>query len=461
MLQGDLDQVGLMKPITKLQISIEEPYEIPQAIQRCIKTAMSGRRGPVFLEIRETALVREVKEDYIKNILDPEKYRPIYGPSANQEVINNAVELLKSAKKPLIIAGGGINASGAFDEVNKLSETYNIPAGTSFGGFGAISSDKTFIGGKLTADAYRKAANEADVIISLGCKWDYTLIYGSPPMWNQSQKIIQVDIDPIEIGKNRPVDVGVVGDAKSVINQLLNEMERNLPKEKIALWSQWNDYLQEIRKLDKQLIEKVLKYNKLPMKPHRLAFEVLDFMPDDAQIIFDGGDIFVFSTDIISLKPRPPRSTFYPVSMGHLGVGIPFAIAVKMAKPDKLVICITGDGSFLFNVQELDTAVRLSLPILIVIANNCAWGMIKSNQKLNLGKRYCDVDFPPINYAEIAQGFGCYGEKIDKPDDIKPALQRAIDSKKPAVIDVDISFETPAAMKLLGLYKKNKGLFGK
>ncbi|MHA1328404.1 MAG: thiamine pyrophosphate-dependent enzyme [Promethearchaeota archaeon] len=196
------------------------------------------------------------------------------------------------------------------------------------------------------------------------------------------------------------------------------------------------------------------------MKPERLAFEVLDFIPNDAQLVLDGGDIVVFTFKYINYKPRPPRSTFYPISMGHLGIGIPYAISVKLAKPDKLVLCLTGDGSFMFNVQELETAVRLNLPIIIVVANNSAWGMIKSNQKNNLGKRYCDVDFPPINYAKIAEGFGCYGEKIKDPEEIKPALQRAINSGKPSVIDVDIAFETPPAMKVIGLYKKSKGLFG-
>jgi acetolactate synthase-1/2/3 large subunit len=145
--------------------------------------------------------------------------------------------------------------------------------------------------------------------------------------------------------------------------------------------------------------------------------------------------------------------------MGHLGTGIPHAIGAQMAKPDKLVVCLTGDGSFMFNVQDLDTAVRLNLPIIVVVANNSCWGMIKSNQRNNLSKRYCDVDFPSTNYAEIGKGFGCYGEKVEKPEDIKPALQRAVDSGKPAVIDVDIAFETPPAMKIVGLYKKSKGLF--
>ncbi len=458
-LQGGLDQMALMKPITKLQISVEYPYEIPHAIQRCIKTAMSGRKGPVFLELRETALLRNASEEDMKNIIDPSQYRAIFRPAGNPEEIRRAINVLKTAKKPIIIAGGGVNASEGHDDLQKLSETYVIPTATSFNGVGTIGKDKkTFIGSKLTASAYRNAASEADLILSLGCSWNYTLFYGAPPIWDQTQKIIQVDIDPKEIGKNRPVDVSIIGDAKVVIQQLLKEMEESLPKEKISEWSEWNDYLQEIRKQDDLQIQKILKSKKLPMKPHRLLFEVLDFFPPDIQLVIDGGDIFVFTMDLINIKNRPPRSFFRSVSMGHLGTGIPYAIGVKIAKPDKIVVCITGDGSFMFTVQELETAVRLDLPIIVIIGNNCAWGMIKSNQKLNLGKRYCDVDFPPINYAEIARGFGCYVEKISKPEDIKPALQRAIDSKKPAVIDVDISFETPTAMKLLGLYKKNKGL---
>jgi acetolactate synthase-1/2/3 large subunit len=275
-LQGDLDQMALMKPITKLQISVEDPYEIPHAVQRCIKTAMSGRRGPVFLELRETALVRKATNEDLKKVLDPEKYRSLYRPTGNSEVIKAAVEVLKTSRKPLIIAGGGVNASTAFEELNKLSETYNIPAGTTFNGIGAITINKTFVGAKLTGSAYRRVAIEADVVISVGCKWDYTILYGASPIWNQDQKVIQIDIDPKEIGKNRPVEVGIIGDAKAVINQFLVEMEKNLPKEKITEWSEWNNYLQGIRKDDAEFINKILKYEKLPMKPHRLAYEVLD-----------------------------------------------------------------------------------------------------------------------------------------------------------------------------------------
>ena len=460
-LQGGIDQIALMKPITKAQIQVEEPWEIPKAIQKAIRIALSGRRGPVYLEFRETALVRNATEDDNKKILSPDKYRPLTRSNGELKDITHAVEILNDAKKPLIVAGGGVIASEASKELSLLSETYMVPAGTTINGIGSIGSDKkTFLDSYLINDSYRTAAAEADVVLSFGCKWDYSLFYGAPPLWNQDQKIIQIDIDPNEIGKNRPIEVGIIGDCKAVIHQLLNEMEKNLPKSKITEWTEWNGYLQETRKTQLDSNLKILESKKLPMKPERLIYEVFDFIPKDAQIVLDGGDIVVFSYKFINHKPRSPRSTFFPISMGHLGIGIPYSIAVKIAKPDKLVLCLTGDGSFLFNVQELETAVRLNLPIIIVIANNCAWGMIKSYQKKSFSKRYCDVDFPSNDYSEIAKGFGCYGEKIENPEDIKPAIQRAIDSKKPAVIDVSIAFETPTPMRFLAQYKKNKGLFG-
>ncbi|MHA1150278.1 MAG: thiamine pyrophosphate-binding protein [Promethearchaeota archaeon] len=460
-LQGGLDQMKLMEPITKLQISVEEPYEIPHAVKRAIKVAMSGRRGPVFLELRETALVRDADENLLKEYWPPDQYRAIYRPAANPEVITNAVELLKTAKKPLIVSGGGLIASEASPELIKLSETYRIPAGTTINGIGGISiKAKTYMGSYLTANAYRTAASEADVVLSIGCKWDYTVLYGAPPVWNQNQKIIQVDIDDNEIGKNRPATIGIIGDAKAVINQLLKEMEEKLPKDKITEWSEWNDHLQALKKMDETVKNKILKSKKLPMKPERMVIEILDHISDDSIIVVDGGDIAVFTYGLLSYKNRNPRSTINSVSMGHLGVGIPYAIGAKMAYPDRQVVLINGDGSFMFNIQELETAVRLNVPIIVLIANNCAWGMLKSYQKNSMQKRYCDVDIGSVNYAEIAKGFGCYSERIENPEEIKEAIQRAVDSKKPSVIDISIAFETPPAMKIIGLYKKSKGLFG-
>ncbi|GAI73715.1 unnamed protein product, partial [marine sediment metagenome] len=180
----------------------------------------------------------------VRKILDPEEYRAFGRPNGSPKDIKFAVKILENAKKPLIVAGGGLIASEASNELKLLSETYLIPTGTTINGIGSIGSNlKTFLDSYLINSSYRTAASEADVVLSLGCKWDYSIFYGAPPIWNQDQKIIQVDIDPKEIGKNRPISVSIIGDCKAVINQLLNEMEKNLTKSKLTEWSEWNNYL--------------------------------------------------------------------------------------------------------------------------------------------------------------------------------------------------------------------------
>jgi len=460
-IQGCIDQMGVMKPITKLQIRVEEPSEIPEAVQTAIKTALSGRRGPVYLEFRETSLVRATSEDDLKKIQVPSKYRPIFRPKAKEENIKTIIELLKTAEKPLIIAGGGVIASEASEELIKLSTNYMIPAATTVSGVGSISRDKsTYVGSMFTVNALRTAASKADIVLSFGCKWDYTTLFGDVPFWNKEQKIIQVDVDPKEIGKNRPAEIGLVADAKSALSQLLSEMENSLPKEKITEWSEWNDFLQDFYKGEIAQNDKFLKSEKKPMLPQRLVLEIFNFFPPETIYAIDGGDIMAYSHMFVSYFSRFPRSYLYPTAMGHLGIGLPYAIGAKLAKPDNPVVAITGDGSFLFSAQELDTAVRYNLPIICVISNNSCWGMIKGNQQINFDKRYCDTDLPPTDNAKIAESYGCYAEKILNPEDLKGALQRAVDSNMPSVIDVDVSFEINPARKMFDLYKKSKGLFG-
>jgi len=179
------------------------------------------------------------------------------------------------------------------------------------------------------------------------------------------------------------------------------------------------------------------------MMASRLVKEVLEFMDEDAILLVDGGNISTsVYTQINFYKPRPPLSTLQAICMGHLGTAVPYGIGAKLGKPDKQVIAIAGDGSFMINIQDLETAVRLGLKNLIyVVANNSAWGMIKTAQQFLYKKRYLDVDFNDFDYGKAAEGFGCYGESIADPNEIKPALERAKNSGKPAVIDVKIKYD--------------------
>ena len=192
--------------------------------------------------------------------------------------------------------------------------------------------------------------------------------------------------------------------------------------------------------------------DKIPILAQRLVKDVLEFMDEDAIFINDGGDIACYVIEQIDYyKPRPPLSFLQAVGMGHLGTSVGYGIGAKLAKPDKQVISISGDGSFMMNIQDLETAVRLGLKNLIfVIANNSAWGMLKSGQKLFADKHYLDVDLPEFDFAKCAEGFGCYGEVVTDPNDLKLALERAKNSGKPAVIDVKTAWTIPDATKLLG-----------
>ena len=447
-LQGDLDQITLMKPITKAQFRIQNPLEIPKIIPRAIRSAFSGTMGPVYVDIREEAFYGQVPSDAKYEILSPDKYRPQLGVAGDSIAINDAIKLIKNAKKPLIICGGEVNSYNASEELKKISEKYAIPAATSGTGIGGISSDSpTHLGAGAISDAVMNAVNNADVVISVGCKWDYTMGLGLPPLWPKDQKLIQINIDPSEIGKNRPVDVSIVGNCKTILTQLLEKLEGEIPENH---FSQWNIEQQEQK--EDALKRRLKKFNseKVPILPERFIKETLEFFPSNSIIIMDGGNTSFYAGEQMDLyKPRPPRSTLASVGMGHLGAGIGFALGAKLAYPDRHTVIIQGDGSFLFNVQELETAIRYNLPFIIVIANDSAWGMIKSGQSMFSGKRYFNVDIPDIDYASIAKGFGCYAETVDKPEEIKLALQRAVNSGKTAVINVKIKWDTPKATKTL------------
>ncbi|MHA1378794.1 MAG: thiamine pyrophosphate-binding protein [Candidatus Helarchaeota archaeon] len=446
-MQGGVDQIGLFKPVTKFQEKVRKVKDIPNAIHKAFRQAMSGRPGPVFIEITKDALYNKTDQDF--DFPPPEYYRCTGRSGADPKLIKTAVDLLLEAKKPLIISGGGVANSQAWDELQELSEYLKIPAITTIMGIGTISSDKeTFLGITLNASAAQNAVRECDVVLALGCKFSYTVGYGLAPLWKDDIKTIQVDIDPTILGRARKVDVPINGDCKLVLQQILEEVKKRTSKKEPT---EWLNMLAKVRKNNIEMINKRAMKPKSPMIPERFLKEVLESLDDDSIIVLDGGDILLFSyLQLDFYKPRPPKSTLFAVSMGHLGTGIPYAIGAKLAHPDRQVAIITGDGSFMFNVQELETAVRLNTNFICFIANNSAWGMIKDNQKIAFGKRFIDTDLDPkTNYAEIAKGFGCYGEKITNPNEIKPAIKRALDSNKPAVLDIVIAYKIPEIRKLL------------
>jgi acetolactate synthase-1/2/3 large subunit len=446
-LQGSLDQITMYKPITKYQKSIRKIKEIPDAVHKAFREALGGRPQPVLLEIFEDAFLEEIEEDKLP-ILNTEKYRSIEKPAIKGELIEKVLDLLLKAEKPLIISGGGVSRSEGWNELEEFVDYLQLPVLTTGSGMGTIPEKPKYLLGAGVAGMGLKVIPEADVILALGCKFSWTMAHGNEPFWKDSQTLIQVDIDPSIIGRAKPITLGIHGDCKQFLIQILEKTKKIEKVEK----REWLEELVQTRKNNIEKLNKKLSKDKIPIMPKRLIKDIFESMDKDAILILDGGDISISAAEqIYDYNTRKPLSTLAATGMGQLGTAVPYGIGAKLAKPDKQVVAIAGDGAFMINIQDLETAVRLKLKNLVyVVANNDAWGMIKSGQKLFKGKRYIDVDLPAFDFAKCAEGFGCYGEVVTDPNEIKPAFERAKNSGKPAVLDVKIGFETPDTTKLMG-----------
>ncbi len=445
-LQGNLDQITLFKPITKYQKTVRRLEVIPDAVHQVFREATGNRHQPVLLEIFEDAFLEEIEEERLE-ILEVERYRAITNPSISSDLITKTLDLLANAKKPVIISGGGIARAEAWNELKEFAEYMQIPVITSVMGIGTLTNKSKCLIGASVAGPSLRVAPEADVILALGCKFSFTLAHGEEPFWKNTQQLIQVDIDSSIIGRAKPLTLGIVGDAKQFLIQSIEEVKKIDKVER----REWLEELVIVRRKTQEKMNKKIMKDKTPIIPKRLIKEILETIEEDGILIIDGGDISTSTVEQVDFyKDRSPLSTLVAVGMGQLGTAIPYGIGAKLAKPDKQVVAIAGDGAFLINVQDLETASRLGLKDLIyVVANNSAWGMIKSGQNIFMGKRHIDVDLPEFNYAKCAESFGCYGEVVTDPNEIKPAFERAKNSGKPAVLDVKIAFDTPDSTKLM------------
>jgi acetolactate synthase-1/2/3 large subunit len=289
-------------------------------------------------------------------------------------------------------------------------------------GRGCISADHP----QFFVYSRRFALSQADVAVLIGTEIDFRLNYGSPPLFNPKGKVIQIDIDPTEIGHNRNIDVGIVGDAREVLHQLLTELGKKRMPQRTA-------WLEKVRVSEAERVkalEPLLSSDAVPIHPLRLLKEVCDFLERDAIIVGDGGDIVSFAAQV--LKTHYPGHWLDTGKLGCLGVGTGFAMAAKLAKPDKQVLIVHGDGSFGLNGMEFDTMVRHNIPVVSVIGNNRAWMPI--------------VDGDPglarhlgwARYDKMVEALGGHGEFVERPEQIRPALERAFASGLPAAVNVMI-----------------------
>jgi acetolactate synthase-1/2/3 large subunit len=428
--QQEIDQVHMAAPMTKGSFMVDDARRIPEFIRRAMRLAFSGRRGPVHLTIPIDLQEQSVDGDDIA-FYESSEYRAKESVCADPELVRQAVALLRQAEKPLVLAGSaaGYALSGA--ALQQFIETTRLPVLTEEQSRGLVSDDHPYVFGFFERGLNRAAAKvrEADLVVLLGRKQDFTVGFCRPPHVAAKAKIVQVDPSPLEIGRNRGVAVGMVGDVNSVLEQMTKE----------AAHSTWKDlpWLEELRGARAAQVAwaENLARADTPMHAlfvHKTVGSLL--RPDDC-LVFDGGDFCHFGRSL--LPARKPKRWFYVSSLGMLGSSLPTALAAKVAYPDSRVIMLTGDGAFGFNGMEFDTAVRHRLNVVAILGNDSAWGIDRQIQ-LGLYGRSVATELRQTRYEQVVQGLGGYGEFVERAEDLEAALQRVFASGRPALLNVAV-----------------------
>jgi thiamine pyrophosphate-dependent acetolactate synthase large subunit-like protein len=412
----EMDQVGMFKPITKWAERVIDTRRIPEIINKAFRVATGGQPGPVYIDLPGDVLYKSVEEN---EVLFPKKPHAVPRVSGDPELVKQAITLLKQAQRPLVLTGTGVFWSGAMAELKEFVEQSGIPFYTTPQGRGVIAEDHplSFLG------ARNQAWKEADVVLIVGTRLNFVIGFGLPPRFAEGVKIIQVDISDEEIGRNRPVDVGIVGDAKMVLRQLIAEGRDAFRSRKELPWV---ETLRGYEKRSQEKAQALLNSDQTPIHPLRLCKEVRDFMDRDAIIVVDGHETLNFARQ--SIPTHTPGHRVNAGPNGCMGVAVPFGLGAKVAKPNTQVIVLSGDGSFGMNGMEIDTMMRHNIPALIVVSNNGGWAA--------LGGMKAGRDLGFSRYDKMAEVFGAHGEYVERPQDIRPALERAAASGKPAVVNV-------------------------
>ena len=429
--QQEINQVGMAEPICKGSFMVHDVRRIPELIARAMRLAFSGRRGPVHLTIPLDVQEQSVEESEV-TFVQPEAYRAKESILAHPELIRRAVAILREARKPLVIAGSAAGYTLSGDALRSFVEMTRLPVVTEEQSRGLISDDHPYAFGYFERGLNRAAAKlrEADTVVLLGRKQDFVIGFCRPPHIAANAKIIQIDPSPLEIGRSRGVDVGMVGDVTSVLDQMTKEASSHQ-------WQElpWLEELRAARSAQAEWAESLAR----PQAPlhalfvHKTLKSIL--RPDDC-LVFDGGDFCHFGRSF--LPALKPKRWFNVSSLGMLGSSLPTALAAKVAYPNSRVFMLTGDGAFGFNGMEFDTAVRHRLNIVALLGNDSAWGIDRQIQ-LGLYGRAVATDLLQTRYDQMVQGLGGYGEFVERPEDLTPALERALAAGKPALLNIAVA----------------------
>ena len=432
MLTG-IDQTALFRGVTKETTTITDPSEIPHAIRRAFRLATTGRPGPVHIRLPMDVLGSEIDDPDLNIQPDFARY-PGHRPTAQEDKIREAVRLLGQAKRPVIVCGQGVLWSQAWDEVQTLTELYDIPVGTTISAKGSIPEIHPLsigvTGARGGTALSNRVVSEADVILYIGCSTDSasTDKWTIPPP-DTKAKIIQIDVSEAEIGNSYPTQVAMIGDAKATLRRMI---ETSSPR---AAGADEPPRIKAIREEEREYaayIDEIKRSDETPIHPLRFIRELEANAPDGHVIVADVGVSAIY-TSTHYRTTRSGRSVLFNYAMGALGYAIPASIGARFARPESCIVTLVGDGSFGFTAAELETVSRVGGNNNIVLYDNGSYGWIKAAVSFSHGSEYSDfaTNFKPIDYTKIADGFGLATYTADDPTQLGPTLKEALNLDEP------------------------------
>lgn len=438
----EYDLVSLFKPVTKLSVLVNRPERIPEMLRHAFRTAMTGRKGPVFVEIPRDVLNNQVIE---ADITAPAQYRPTSPRLPHPDTIREVLRLLGEAERPLLLVGGGVTWAEANALLLRLSEQLGLPMITAYGRSDAVPNDHPrYIGplGRAGSPEAAAACRRADLLLVVGSRLGHFSTYYDHRYIQAGTCIIQIDIDARDIGRTYPVALGIEADAGAVLAALLQALSETPLRATSAAWQEETRTLRDTRHAR---LEEEMRLTSLPVKPQRVYAELRRVLPPETIVALDAGAAPAYGYDRLHLSH--PRTLLTPLDLGGLGFAFPVALGAKLARPHTPVLAIHGDGGFLMNAQELETAVRHGINVVTLVMNNNCWGSEKAYQKHFYQERYVGADIGNPRYDKFAELFGACGYYVEHPDQLADVMQTALQCGKPAVIEVPIDpdeFPMPA-----------------
>jgi acetolactate synthase-1/2/3 large subunit len=444
---GSFDLRNIFRATTKFTAVATTPIEAVQGTQLAIKHAISGRPGPTACTMHSPAILGPINPEGYPAIYPTAGYLRTTIPQLSPQDVQTTVDLLLEARKPVIIAGNGVKISRAYEELEKFAKILAAPVATSYLGKGAFAENHPLAVGPMSQGGQELAletVHEADVLIVIGCrlKPDDTHMELPEVINPKTQRIIQIDIDPRHAGWTFPIEMGLVGDAKAILRQLTEEISRRAGGKGRVDYQRVQEKLAQAKERSGYFEDPALYAAVEPIRPERVVKALREVTDPTAMIVGDGGNNRYWLMHYY--QTRTTGAYFAPGGIGAVSWSLPAVFVAKLLHPERQCVAVCSDGGFAMQMNVLLTAKQYHVPAVFVVMNNSGFGMIREN----LGERKICTDFLDTDYAEIARACGCLGFRVEKDSDLRPAMEAALKSGEPAVVDVVIEKEAQMFEKL-------------